>query len=59
MDKFIHDENLKLYHKVLSETTDEDKRKSLLRLIRDEIAKDQKPKEHEERGRLSQHSPRR
>lgn len=45
MDQFIHTENLKLYRKVLAETTDEGKRKSRLELIRDEIAKDQKPKE--------------
>jgi hypothetical protein len=45
MEKFIHNANLKLYRKVLGETTDEGKRKSLLELIRDEMAKEQKPKE--------------
>jgi len=28
MEKFIHDENLKLYRKVLSETIDDEKRKT-------------------------------
>lgn len=39
MENCIHDENLKLYRKVLSETTDDGKRKSLIDLIRDEMAK--------------------
>ena len=46
MEKYIHDENLKLYRKVLSATTDEEKRKALINLIRDEVAKEplsQKP----------------
>jgi hypothetical protein len=47
MDNFIHNENLKLFRKVLAETTDEGKRRSLLELIRDEMAKDPKPKERE------------
>ncbi|MCF2524320.1 hypothetical protein [Bradyrhizobium sp. G127] len=47
MDNFIHNENLKLFRKVLAETTDEGKRRSLLGLIRDEMAKDPKPKEKE------------
>ncbi|WP_200941129.1 hypothetical protein [Afipia sp. Root123D2] len=45
MDRFIHTESLKLYRKVLDETTDESKRKLLLELIRDEMAKEPKPKE--------------
>lgn len=45
MDWFIHDENLKLYRKVLAETTDETKRKALVELIRQENAKEPKLKE--------------
>lgn len=45
MENFIHTENLKLYRKVLAETTDEGKRASLLELIRDEVAKEPKPKD--------------
>lgn len=45
MDRFIHTENLKLYRKVLGETTEEGKRKALLDLIRDELAKENPPKE--------------
>jgi hypothetical protein len=40
MEKYIHDENLKLYRKVLSATTDDEKRKQLIDLIRDEVAKE-------------------
>jgi hypothetical protein len=40
MENFIHLENLKLYRRLLSETTDEGKRKSLLDLIRAETAKE-------------------
>ena len=35
--KFLHTENLKLYRKVLDETTDEVKRKSVAELIRNEL----------------------
>lgn len=45
MEKFIHDENLKLYRKVLDETNDEGKRKALLELIRNELEREPKPKE--------------
>ncbi|CEG07411.1 hypothetical protein BN961_00800 [Afipia felis] len=41
--KFLHTENLKLYRKVLDETTDEVKRKSVAELIRNELAKEPKP----------------
>ncbi len=41
MENFIHIENLKLYRKVLSETTDDAKRKSLIELIRNEMANNQ------------------
>lgn len=40
MEKYIHDENLKLYRKVLSATTNDEKRKQLIDLIRDEVAKE-------------------
>ncbi|MGO9360648.1 MAG: hypothetical protein ACLP1D_23760 [Xanthobacteraceae bacterium] len=40
MDRFIRSENLKLYRKLLSETCDEDKRRTLVELIRQEEAKD-------------------
>ena len=40
MEKYIHDENLKLYRKVLSATTGDEKRKLLIDLIRDEVAKE-------------------
>ncbi len=40
MEKYIHDENVKLYRKVLSTTTDDEKRKLLIDLIRDEVAKE-------------------
>ena len=40
MDRFIHNENLKLYRKALAETSDEDKRRMLRELIRQEEEKD-------------------
>jgi hypothetical protein len=43
MEKFVHSENLKLYRKVLAETTDEQKRQTLLKLLSDEEAKDAQP----------------
>ncbi len=43
MDKFIHDENLKLYRKVLAETSDEGRRRTILELIREEIARGELP----------------
>jgi hypothetical protein len=39
MEKYIHDENLKLYRKVLSATTEDEKRKQLIDIIREEVAK--------------------
>lgn len=45
MDKFVHGENLKLYRKLLAETTDEQKRQMLLKLLADEEAKDAQPPE--------------
>ena len=40
MDSFVHRENLKLYRKLLAETTDEQKRQTLLKLLADEEARD-------------------
>ena len=36
MDKFVHDENIKLFRKQLAETTDPEKRRVLLKLIVEE-----------------------
>ena len=36
MEEFVHRENLKLYRKMLVETTDAEKRKTLLKLLADE-----------------------
>ena len=38
MDRYIHDQNLAHYRKVLAETTDPTKRKTLLKLLADEQA---------------------
>ena len=40
VSKFIHDENLKLYRKQLSETMEGGKRQMLIRLIRNELLAD-------------------
>jgi hypothetical protein len=40
MERFIRSENLKLYRKLLSETCDDDKRRTLVELIRQEEKKD-------------------
>jgi len=40
MERFVQKENLKLYRKLLAETTDEKKRQTLLKLLADEEAKD-------------------
>ena len=39
-EKFVHKENIKLYRKLLAETSDEQKRQTLLKLLADEEAKD-------------------
>ena len=39
MEKFIHDENLKLFRKRLVEATDETQRELILSLIKEEEAK--------------------
>jgi hypothetical protein len=38
IERYIHEQNLILYRKVLSETTDQTKRQTLLRLLEDEQA---------------------
>jgi hypothetical protein len=38
IDRYIHEQNLILYRKVLSETTDQTKRQTLLSLLEDEQA---------------------
>ena len=38
MDRYIHDQNLAHYRKVLSETTDPTKRQTVLKLLADEQA---------------------
>jgi hypothetical protein len=43
MERFIHQQNLLLYRKLLSETTDEEKRQTLFKLLADEKAKDNHP----------------
>lgn len=45
MEKFVHKENIKLYRKLLAETSDEQKRQTLLKLLADEEAKDARPGE--------------
>jgi hypothetical protein len=45
MERFVHKENLKLYRKLLTETSDEQKRQTLLKLLADEEAKDAQPAE--------------
>lgn len=47
MEEFVHGENLKLYRKLLDETTDAEKRQILLRLLADEEAKDAQPRQEE------------
>ena len=45
MDRYIHDQNLALYRKVLAETTDPTKRRAVLKLIADEQANVRAPTE--------------
>jgi hypothetical protein len=40
MEGFIRSENIRLYRKLLAETSDPDKRQMLLKLLADEEAKD-------------------
>ncbi len=43
MKEFVHRENLKLFRKLLEETTDAQKRLVLLKLLAEEEAKDNDP----------------
>jgi hypothetical protein len=45
MERFVHRENLKLYRKLLAETTDEQRRQTLQKLLADEEAKGARPAE--------------
>jgi len=45
MDRYIRDQNLALYRKVLAETTDPAKRQAVLKLIADEEANVRAPTE--------------
>jgi hypothetical protein len=40
MDRFVHRRNLERFRKQIEETNDEDQRKTLLKLLADEEAKD-------------------
>jgi hypothetical protein len=43
MEEFVHRENIKLYRKLLAETTDAQKRQMILKLLAGEEAKDERP----------------
>jgi hypothetical protein len=45
MDRYIHDQNLAHYRKVLAETTDPTKRRAVLKLLADEQANVRAPTE--------------
>jgi hypothetical protein len=40
VNKFVHDENIKLFQRQLAETSDPEKRRVLLKLLAEEKAKD-------------------
>ena len=40
MQRYVHNENILLYRKLLAETTDEEKRKIILKLLAEEEAKE-------------------
>src|SRR5258705_5681658 len=48
MEKFVHDENIRLYRRLLAEATDTERRRVLLKLLADEEAKDQRPPERKQ-----------
>ena len=48
MEKFVHRENIKLYRRLLAETTDEQRRQTLLKLLADEEAKDAEPPQNKQ-----------
>jgi hypothetical protein len=45
MDRYIHDQNLAHYRKILAETTDPTKRQTVLKLLADEQANVRAPTE--------------
>jgi hypothetical protein len=47
MEKFIHDENIRLYRKLLAEATYADRREILLKLLAEQEAKDLRPLQNE------------
>ena len=48
MEKFIHDENIRLYRRLLTDATDAERRRVLLKLLAEEEAKDQRPPERKQ-----------
>jgi hypothetical protein len=48
MEKFIHDENIRLYRRLLADATDAERRSVLLKLLAEEEAKDQHPPERKQ-----------
>ena len=48
MEKFIHDQNIQLYRRLLAEVTDAERRRVLLKLLADEEAKDERPPERKQ-----------
>jgi hypothetical protein len=51
MEKFIHDENIRLYRRLLADATDPtdaERRSVLLKLLAEEEAKDQRPPERKQ-----------
>jgi hypothetical protein len=48
MEKFIHSENIRLYRKLLAEVTDAKRREILLKLLAEEEAKNQRPRERQQ-----------
>jgi hypothetical protein len=53
MDRFIHNENIRRYRKLLEEETDEEKRNTIRRLLAEEEAKKipPSPKRHDEKSK--------
>ncbi|WP_164488355.1 hypothetical protein [Pseudolabrys sp. Root1462] len=47
MDKFVHRANLERFRRLLAQTTDEERRRQLERLIAEEEAKDDLPSKQE------------
>lgn len=51
MERFIHNENIRRYRKLLEEEKDEEKRNTIRRLLADEEAREvpPSPKQHDEK----------